>query len=154
MVEPRMLMVSREMGSRLRIVILTVRREVFIFTSTERIVPCRIVPVTHTHTPWSILCLSCLEASWGSKGRGRRRRRWRRRRCTILELNGDCFVLAFHEKPGWGEGSKVSLAFFCPPFFLCRREVRGRKVGNADGERGGRYLTSFMMGVYEGGNVW
>lgn len=39
-----MLIVSRVMGSRLRIVILTVRRAVFIFTSTLRMVPCTTVP--------------------------------------------------------------------------------------------------------------
>lgn len=44
MVAPRTLIVSNEIGSRLRIVILTVRSEVFIFTSTERMVPWRIVP--------------------------------------------------------------------------------------------------------------
>lgn len=44
---PRMLIVSRLMGSRLRIVIFTVRSDVFIFTSTERIVPEMIVPGEH-----------------------------------------------------------------------------------------------------------
>lgn len=43
--EPRTLIVSSEIGSRLRIVILTVRSDVFIFTSTDRMVPWRIVPV-------------------------------------------------------------------------------------------------------------
>lgn len=44
MVEPRMLMVSSVIGSRLRIVILTVRSAVFIFTSTLRMVPWTTVP--------------------------------------------------------------------------------------------------------------
>jgi hypothetical protein len=37
--EPRMLMVSSEIGSRLRMVIFTVRSAVFIFTSTLMMVP-------------------------------------------------------------------------------------------------------------------
>ena len=39
-----MLMVSSEMGSRPRIVILTVRKVVFILTSTLRMVPWTVVP--------------------------------------------------------------------------------------------------------------
>ena len=44
MVEPLRLMVSREIGSRPRCVILTVRRAVFICGETEVIVPWMIVP--------------------------------------------------------------------------------------------------------------
>jgi hypothetical protein len=51
MVEPRMLMVSSEIGSRLRIVIFTVRSAVFIFTSTLRIVPWTVVPVVYQLRP-------------------------------------------------------------------------------------------------------
>lgn len=40
-----MLMVSREMGSRPLGVILTVRREVFIWGETEVMVPWRMVPI-------------------------------------------------------------------------------------------------------------
>jgi hypothetical protein len=44
MVEPRMLIVSSEMGSRPRWVILTVRSAVFICGDTEAIVPLIMVP--------------------------------------------------------------------------------------------------------------
>ena len=44
-VEPRMFMVSREMGSWPLGVILTLRRAVFIWGATEAIVPWTIVPV-------------------------------------------------------------------------------------------------------------
>ncbi len=44
-VEPRMLMVSRETGSRPRWVILTVRKAVFICGETEAMVPLIIVPI-------------------------------------------------------------------------------------------------------------
>lgn len=46
MLFPRMLMYSRDIGSRLLIVILTPRRVVFIFGDTERIVPETIVPIS------------------------------------------------------------------------------------------------------------
>jgi len=45
MVEPRRLMVSSEIGSRPRCVILTVRKAVFICGETEVIVPWMIVPL-------------------------------------------------------------------------------------------------------------
>lgn len=44
MVEPRILIVSREIGSRPRGVILTARRAVFICGETDVMVPWRIVP--------------------------------------------------------------------------------------------------------------
>jgi hypothetical protein len=44
MVEPRMLMVSREIGSRPLGVIFTARRAVFICGETEAMVPWRMVP--------------------------------------------------------------------------------------------------------------
>lgn len=44
MVEPRILIVSRDMGSRPFCVIFTARRAVFIWGETEVIVPCRMVP--------------------------------------------------------------------------------------------------------------
>lgn len=70
-------MVSREMGSRPRWVILTVRKAVFIWGETEVIVP------------WMIVPSSLLVAA---------SRNQFREQLTILELNRDGFVRAFHQE--------------------------------------------------------
>ena len=80
MVEPRMLMVSSETGSRPRWVILTVRSAVFICGETEAMVPWRIVPGGRE------MLVACLMAS----GLPLRR--------TILEFNRDRLVCTFHQK--------------------------------------------------------
>lgn len=49
MVEPRMFMVSSEIGSWPLTVILTVRRAVFICGETEEIVPWTMVPLSRVH---------------------------------------------------------------------------------------------------------
>ena len=79
MVEPRRLIVSREMGSRSRWVILTVRSAVFICGETEVMVPWMIVPFE--------MLSFC---------RGKERTKEGGGKITVLQLNGDRFVRAFH----------------------------------------------------------
>lgn len=138
MVAPRTFIVSNEIGSRLRIVILTVRSEVFIFTSTDKMVPWRIVPEgsvsihlagtrRHKGALWD----------WGG---------------TILKL--DCYrlVLAFHEKPRWMKRARSAPALDClrgEKFFslvLDEEEMCALEGSRKPG--GGAYLTSFMMSGY------
>ena len=77
MVEPRMLIVSREMGSRPRCVILTARSAVFICGDTDVTVPCRIVPDERSVRQLLQLAGPSL---------------------TILQLDGDRLVGALHQK--------------------------------------------------------
>lgn len=78
MVDPRRLIVSREIGSRPRWVIFTVRNAVFICGETEVMVPWMIVPtIIFNKGP------RCAE----------------QRARTILQFNSDRFVRTFHQEP-------------------------------------------------------
>ncbi len=76
-------MLSRDMGSRPLGVILTARRAVFICGDTEAMVPWRMVPKGNK------LCQMGSTEDVGNK-------------YTILQLDRDCLVGAFHEKSGIG----------------------------------------------------
>ena len=60
MVDPRRLIVSREIGSRPRWVILTVRSAVFICGETEVIVPWMIVPATMINERSYVMGAECI----------------------------------------------------------------------------------------------
>jgi hypothetical protein len=83
-----MFRVSREIGSRLRRVIFTVRRAVFICGDTEAMVPCSIVPMRERLVRRVFVRILSLMGMVGMYN------------CTIFKLDCDCFVRAFHEKPG------------------------------------------------------
>ena len=90
-----MLIVSREMGSRPLGVILTVRREVFIWGLTEVMVPWRIVPREQWCEWW--VCVVQVRRSSASDN-DRRDSKGTNAKRTILQFDSHCLIGTFHQE--------------------------------------------------------
>lgn len=163
MVDPRRLIVSREIGSRPRCVIFTVRKAVFIWGETEVIVPWIIVPVpiplkskvkVFFFINLTLQLASVHFVSSIQKSPHRPPQPFIRDKTgvylTIFQFNRNCFIRAFHEKPTMmEENMSVRKLGERQPFFrdlklsFVRREILGRRRGTE-----AAYLTSFILTTY------